>query len=219
MIDFLGVAFGFFILLASSAVAGLVVAAVVAILFWSRWRRAIPLCIGAIVLAPLCVVWFYATVAFLPGESLFGDINERLPNGYHLSALGKMPDFATIDPISTYGLGLPEGIASLQVQGNLVVGQYSHPLDTFTPKPVENYFLFDTRTGEHREFPNSSALQAQVSEPLRLVPAPEFRSPDPASRRQRGFNRAVTFGPMIVGWTMYLLVAAWLRLTVVRRVR
>lgn len=207
----------FLILLTLSAGAGLVVALLTGFVFCSRWRRAIPLGITAILLAPLCVVWLYAMVIVLPHESLFGDIDELLPNGYHLRALGKMPDFATIDPNSQYGLGLPEGVASLQVQGNLVVGHYSHPFDTFTPKPVEDYFLFDTKTGLHRDFPSAAALQAQLGEPLQLVPTDQFQSPDLSSRRQREFNRVVIFGPIAVVWLLYFVAAFVLRFVLIKR--
>jgi hypothetical protein len=203
-LEVIGHFIGFLIFLILSAGAGLVVALLVGLIFWPRWRLAIPLGIASILLGPLCVVWLYAMVIVLPHESLFGDIDEPLPNGYHLRALGKMPDFATIDPNSKYGLGLPEAVGSLQVQGDLVVGQYSHPFDTFTPKPVENYFIFDTKTGLHRDLPSAAALQSQLHEPLGLVPTDQFQSPDPASRRRHDFNRVVILGPIAGAWVVYL---------------
>ena len=208
---------GFLILLAVSAGAGLVVALLTGFVFWSAWRRVMPLYIAAPFLGPLCVVWLYAMVIVLPHESLFGDIDEPLPNGYHLRALGKMPDFATIDPNSKYGLGLPEGIGRLQVQEDFVVGQYSHPFDTFTPKPVEDYFLFDTKSGLHRDFPSAAALQSQLNEPLHLAPTDEFQSSDPASRRQRVFNRVMILGPIVGVWVLYFAAVLMLRFIPIKR--
>jgi hypothetical protein len=114
LFDYIGLVLGFLALLALSIGAGLVVAALTVLVFWSRWRRAIPLGIGAVILAPLCVIWLFATVALLPGESLFGDIDQPLPNGYRVSALGKMPDFADISSANGAD-GLSEYVASLHL--------------------------------------------------------------------------------------------------------
>jgi hypothetical protein len=203
--EVIGVFIAFVVFSVLAATAGLVVALLTGLIFWPRWRRAMPLGIAAIVLAPLCVVWLYAMVIALPYESLFGDIDEALPNGYHLRALGKMPDFASFDSNSKYGEGMPEYVGRLQVQGDLVVGQYSHPFGTFTPKPVENYFIFDTKTGLHRDLPSAAALQAELHQPLHLVPTDQFRSSEPASVRQRAFNQVAILGPIIGVWALYFI--------------
>jgi hypothetical protein len=210
-LEVIGHFIGFLIFLILSAGAGLVVALLVGLIFWPRWRLAIPLGIASILLGPLCVVWLYAMVIVLPHESLFGDIDETLPNGYHLRALGKMPDFAAFDPNSGYGAGMPECVGRLQVQGDLVVGQYSHPFGTFDPKPVENYFLFDTKTGLHRDFPSATALQAELHQPLHLIPTDQFQSSEPASARQRSLNHLVMFGPVIGIWALYFITVAVVR--------
>jgi hypothetical protein len=161
--DYIGLVLGFLMFLALSIGAGLVVAALTVLVFWSRWRGAMPLGIGAILLAPSCVIWLYTTVALLPGESLFGDIDQPLPNGYHVTALGKMIDFADISSANRAD-SLSEYVASLQVHGDLVAGQYSHPFGTFTPKPNEGYFVLDTKTGAHKDLPSAAALQAELDQ-------------------------------------------------------
>jgi hypothetical protein len=105
------IATGFLFALAALA------SAILAGLTWLyvRKRRAprIRLMLAAAVIPIVSAAYFWLCIALLPDESLFGDIDQPLPNGYALKALGKMPDFASIDnPKTPYSYnGLSECIA------------------------------------------------------------------------------------------------------------
>ena len=86
-----------------------ILAAILAGITWllvrntSAPRKRLMFTAAMIPIASAAYLWLY--MALLPGESLFGDISQPLPNGYVLEALGKMPDFASISnpnhPIAT----------------------------------------------------------------------------------------------------------------------
>jgi hypothetical protein len=133
--------------------------------------------------------------------SWFGDINEPLPNGYFVHALGKMPDFASVskgDPSQNDYGGLSECIGKLSVEGPIVIGQYSHPLASFDPNPNEPYFAFDTRDGKHVDVANIGGIQSLVGHKVQLVEVQFFRSKEPEYLRQLRLNKAVMFGPPII---------------------
>jgi hypothetical protein len=155
--------------------------------------------------------YFWVCIALLPDESLFGDISQPLPNGYTLKALGKMPDFASIDktdsPLAGYNV-LSQCVGRLAVYGPLVVGQYSHPFGTFDVAANEPFFIFDTRNGQHTELPTLASLQAALGHSVSLTETQSFRSQEPAYRRQKSVNRAAMFGPPIIALgilTVYIL--------------
>jgi hypothetical protein len=166
------------------------------------------LIVTAILIPILSAVYMWLCVAFLPGESLFGDISEPLPNGYIVEALGKMPDFANIkDPKSPWRYPkLTECVGKIAVDGPLVIGQYSHPCDAFTPKPVEAYFIFDTLSGETTELQTPTALQAKLGHPVSLTEVQFFRSPLAAARRKT--NATVIFVPPFIA-LMFLVAFVW----------
>lgn len=214
MLDFIGLFIGAGILLGLSAG----VSVIILFLTWlvvrpmNLWRAA--LLVPGALLAPACVAWLYLSVALLPHESLFGDIDQPLPNGYRLQALGKMPDFATIDSGSGVvgnQAHLSECIGSLQVQNNWIAGRYSHPFGTFEAMANEPYFLFNTHTGIERDFPTRDALQAQLPDPLQLEPVTAFESQEPAYRCQHLLSRFVITGPMIAAASGYVLLILVIR--------
>jgi hypothetical protein len=158
---------------------------------------------------PICsAAYIWLCIAVLPGKSLFGDIEEPLPNGYVVKALAKMPDFAGIsDPKSFRRYPhLSECIGKLAIVGELVIGQYSHPCDTFASKPNEPYFIFDTRGGNVTDFPTLSALQMKLGRPVDLIEVQFFQSS--LTRTRRRVNNAVEFGPPIIA-LLFLIAFVW----------
>jgi len=162
--------------------------------------------LAAAVVIPLAsAAYIWLCVAILPGESLFGDINEPLPNGYVVKALGKMPDFADIsDPTNSWRAApLSEYVGKIAINGPLVIGQYSHPFGEFKPNPNEPYFIFDTSTGKTTDLPTLSALQKTLGHPVDLAEVQFFRSP--LATRRRRIDNTIELGPPLLA--LLLLVA------------
>jgi hypothetical protein len=181
-----------------------VVSAILATLTWLCVRnREAPrkrLILAAVLIPISSAAYLWLCVALLPGQSLFGDISQPLPNGYVLDALGKMPDFASItNPKSPYSSnGLSECIGKLGVYGPLVVGQYSHPFGSFDATASEPYFAFNTRDGHHVDLPMLSDLQSYLGHPVTLTEVQFFRSAEPNYLRQQKMNKEIEIGPPIV---------------------
>jgi hypothetical protein len=181
----------------------LLCSAVLAALTWLSIRRQAQaprkrLALFALAIPIAAAAYFWLCTLVLPGESLFGDISEPLPNGWVIEALGKMPDFANIkDPKSLWrNPNITQCIGTVAVDGELVVGQYSHPCDTFTPVPNEPYFVFDTKHGTTTEYPSRVELQNKLGHPVNLTEVQFFQSPLAATRRK--IVRIVEFTPPIV---------------------
>jgi hypothetical protein len=98
-----------------------------------------------------------------------------------------------------------------RVQGDLVVGQYSHPFGAFTPKPNEGYFLLDTRSGAHLDLPSTAVLQAKLHQPLQLVPVPQFQSDQSSARLKRAVSRTIIVEPIAAVWLLYMAAVIALR--------
>jgi hypothetical protein len=152
-----------------------------------------------------CAVTFSAVV---PGQSemLFGGISERLPNGYLLMALGKMPEYGRIEAISTttpkpalYGF-----FGSLEVDGPLVLGAYNWRSDIDgLPKGGpgggdQGYFSFDTRSGKVVDFGTLVELNRFVGHSVRLVENQSFHSSEPTQSHLVNMELAICFGPPVV---------------------
>jgi hypothetical protein len=153
----------------------------------------------AAVIPVVSAAYLWLCVALLPGKSLFGDIAEPLPNGYTLKALGKMPDFASIDSPrnpNSYN-GLSECIGKLAVYGPLVVGRYSHPFGSFSAKEDEPYFMFDTRDGRNVDVASLAELESDLGHCVQLVEVQFFRSREPAYLRQQRLDLAIEICPPV----------------------
>jgi hypothetical protein len=206
MFEIIGLLFASAFLFASAAAVSAILAGFTWLLM--RKRQSAPqkrLILMAPIIPIFSAAYMWLCVAVLPGESLFGDIDEPLPNGYVVKALAKMPDFAGIsDPKSPWRYPqLSECIGKLAVVGQLVVGQYSHPCDTFSPKPDEPYFIFDTHTGKTTDLSTLSALQEKLGQPVNLTEVQFFRSP--LAQKRRSMDKAIEFGPPIIA--LILLIA------------
>jgi hypothetical protein len=201
MFELIGLLFATIFLFVLAAIA----AAILAGMTWLLVRKSSMPRKRVIVIAALIpfasAAYFWLCIGLLPGEALFGDISQPLPNGYTLKALGKMPDFASIDktdsPSAGYN-GLSQCIGRLAVYGPLVTGQYSHPFGSFDAAANEPFFIFDTRDRQHTEFPDLASLQAALGHSVSLIDVQFFRSQEPAYRRQISVNRAIMFGPPII---------------------
>ena len=140
---------------------------------------------------------------FVPGakDTLFGDFDEPLPNGYLLKGLAKMPDFAYIESIraSDPQPQLLGNVAALNVDGSIVFGRYSHEFGSFDA-PVAgglNYFTFDTRTREVGNFASQLQLDQMAGHPLTLIEPQLFHSHEPAIIRMHRLENFVYLFPPI----------------------
>jgi hypothetical protein len=211
MFELIGLLFATIFLFTIASIAAAILVGITWLLLrnTSAPRKRLMFTAALIPIASAAYLWL--CVALLPGESLFGDISQPLPNGYVIEALGKMPDFASIsNPKSPYSYnGLSECIGRLAVYGPLVAGQYSHPFGSFTAAPNEPFFIFDTRNGQHKDLPKLADLQATLGHPVLLTEVQFFRSQEPTYRLRQNLNRAVMFGPPIIA--LGILIVSVLR--------
>jgi hypothetical protein len=110
-------------------------------------------------------------------DLLFGDINEPLPNGFHLYAIDKMPEDGLIQRRGD-ALGQVGWVSELQVVGPYVAGEYGyHYFPRTETQATRNFFLFDTRTTTTRDFATEAELAGTLNVPLRLTATPYFHAP------------------------------------------
>ena len=211
MFELIGLAIATLFLFLISCIFGFLFGFTAWLLIRNRECRRRPLILYAAAIPLIFAAYVWLCMAILPGESLFGDISQPLPNGYSLQALGKMPDFATInkgDSLSSGVVMLSECIGSLEVSGPLIAGRYSHPCDSFNSKPDEGYFIFNTQSGQFADFRTQTDLELRLGQPAHLVPTTSFRSIEPSYRHQQNINRAIMFIPptlVIIGYVLWLL--------------
>jgi hypothetical protein len=209
MIDMIGVAIATAFFFALAFVCSAFLAAVTWLLIGKQ--RQAPrkrLALFALAIPMAAAAYFWLCTLVLPGESLFGDISEPLPNGWVVEALGKMPDFADIkapqsplrDP------HLTECVGKIAVDGDLVVGQYSHPFGTFSANANEPYFIFDTKHATTIAFPTWIELQNKLGHPITLTEVQFFQSPLAATHRK--VVRAIEFTPPIAA-LLILIAFIW----------
>jgi hypothetical protein len=197
MFELVGLLFATGLLFALAAVLSSVLAAFTWLSVRHRQASRRRLVLVAALVPILSAAYLWLCIALLPGESLFGDISQPLPNGYTLEALSKMPDFAFLRAAKSPNrdIGLTECIGKLAVYGPLVAGQYSHPFGTFYPKSNEPFFIFDTRDGQHVDLPTISDLENSLGHSVQLTEVQLFRSQEPSYRTQQKVNRTIEFGP------------------------
>ena len=110
MFDFIGLFIGFAICAILASLVGLVLG----LAAWLILRRQLLVRFLLALIAatiPVASLFYMAGFAVLfsfvvPGQSelLFNGVSEELPNGYRLTALGKMPEFGDIEPIDKHHL-------------------------------------------------------------------------------------------------------------------
>src|SRR5579863_10213061 len=124
MFEIIGLLIGSLVMLTLAAAAGVVYAGITYAVLRERPKARLGLMLLGAAIPIVSAIYLWLCVAMLPGESVFGDISEPLPNGYHLQALGKMPDFATIETGDSFGSGdsilrVPQAIGRIGVVGPL----------------------------------------------------------------------------------------------------
>jgi hypothetical protein len=207
--EFIGLAIGTLTFLGLAAMVGALTAAVAWFVVRKRQYQRIPLAVIAGTLPIISAAYLWLCVAILPGESLFGDISQPLPNGYSVQALGKMSDFATINKgnnVSDGAMMHSEYIGKLAVSGLLVAGQYSHPFGTFEPHPNEGFFIFDTQTGKFTDLKTLDDLEKSLGHPVELASTSLFRSTETTYKRQQAINRVIMFGPPLLSIVGYFIL-------------
>jgi hypothetical protein len=206
MLEIVGLIIGTVFLFILSAVAGLMYA----VLAWALLRRQGALKKIFIVVAagipPASATWILVCAViftfFVPGatDRLFGDFKEPLPNDYVLTGLSKMPDFAFIDSPLYPQPQLLGGIARIDVDGPLVLGEYSHRSDSFTetvPGHIK-YFIFDTHSRQVQNLQSLGSTDPYSGRPLHLVEPQLFRSHEPAQILRRRIENLIYCGPPIL---------------------
>ena len=211
MFEIIGLLFATALLFVVSSIIGAAYAAVAFLILWQRPKRRLRKVLVAATIPIISAAYLWLCTALLPGQTLFGDISQPLPNGYSLQALGKMPDFAYIVRGSSFsgrGVNLTELVGSLAVQGPLVIGRYSHPAGEFYPHPNENYFVFDTTTETVQNYASLDSLTARLGQPVKLVSTERFNSQESSYlKQQRSEHRSMFLPPLIasVAYTLFLV--------------
>lgn len=214
MLEMIGLVVGLFALGFLSLLLGCLVAAAAWLMFYGRrrpWRMivlaaSVPLFSLGYLIA--CAILFAIFVPNQP-DQFFGDISEPLPNGYLLTGLAKMSDYAYIDTKDP-AKGQPKilgGIHSLEVDGEVVYGAYSHPsagfADHLAPSDI-GFFTFDTRNGQIRNLKTLEELEAAAGHRVRLVESLSFRSQDKARIRLRKVENAIYFLPPVAALLFFI---------------
>jgi len=186
----------------------------------TRYRKRAAL-VGAM-LPPLfafyLVICGIAISAMVPGQSgiIFGDIYEPLPNGYVLTALGKMPDYANIEPASNgsfHPLIVSGYVGEVAVSGPMVYGAYSHRFNEVTPPSPTGigFFAFDTRTGKVRDFDTLAQLNDFAGRSIELKDTVAFRSEERSHKLLVRNERLVVLLPPIIVTVIFFALLFLLR--------
>jgi hypothetical protein len=196
--EFIGLFFAGVLFFALSAVIGCVYGGVAWLILGTRKdhrkSRWIAACLPPLFAAYMvgCTILF---ALLIPGEGdriFFGDVYERLPNGFTLTAMAKMPDYAKInDDSGIRGVG---GVGSLSVDGPFVFGAYSHK---------DGYFAFDTRNGTNLECATIADLDRHAGHPIHLTETFSFRSSNGRRGLLLAVERSIWFGPPLICSVFY----------------
>ena len=203
MFEIIGLLFATGLLFALAAGAGLVLAFLVWLLVRRRNLPRKSLLAIAFLLPIASAAHLWLCKALLPGQTLFGDISQP------------MPDFANVSRPGSYGYsGFTQNVGLVAVDGPLVAGRYSHPSGSFYPDPDEPYFIFDTRTGQNAELPTFLALEQRLGHTVYLSQIESFHSQEPSYLLQQRHEHLIMFAPPILALTVFLLaVTTWAYLT------
>ena len=138
-------------------------------------------------------------------DLVFGDINERLPNGFTLEALDKMPEAGHIQKAGDSSINVA-WVGAVQVEGPYVLGRYDY---TYFPKTKKeddrNFFIFDTRAGSVRDYASEATLAASSGTRVHLTATPFFHAPRSASERISGALFLVVVVVPPIGWAISLV--------------
>jgi hypothetical protein len=142
-------------------------------------------------------------------DLVFADIHEKLPNGYAIEALDKMPECGHIQKAGESSIQIA-WVRSLQVEGPYVLGQYDYTYFPRTPEEVgRDYFLFDTRSGRIANFGTQDELENAAKVKIHLTPTESFRGPRSAVQNitTAMFVLITLVPPLVVGlWLVFRFV-------------
>ncbi len=147
---------------------------------------------------PLVCATLYLGMMMLPGESLQGDLDVPLANGWRIAAERGQLDCAYIyRPAKHYfdddetGPGCME---SFGWAGPLVASRFSRNIPPEETSPGNVYTLFDPRNGETAIYSTLESLEAGARAPVFLEPTAVFCARDPGARRRWWLDHAVLYG-------------------------
>lgn len=164
-----------------------------------RWIAAsLPPIFAAYMVA--CAVVFALVI---PGEGdriFFGDVYERLPNGYTLTAMAKMPTYGVVQRDSMTGVN--GSVSRIAVDGAFVFGAYCDK---------GAYFVLDTRSGATLDFATISEMDRYAGHPVHLADAFSFKSRDGTRDFLRAVERLIWFGPPLICSLRYFAFLVRLR--------
>jgi hypothetical protein len=156
-------------------------------------RKRLVLCAGLLPLGCAAYVLVASiSLSVVGADLLFGDIDVPLPNGYRLTAMGKMHHNANIAGPFPESLGNVGGIA---LEANTIYGSYSHD---FPNAPNASYVALDTRTGIHHNFTSIAELDGYAGHPVTLVDPQDFQASYPAYRRLNRIENLIRFAPPLI---------------------
>jgi hypothetical protein len=155
----------------------------------------------------ICIAIASSTLSSSVGtpDVVFGDIHEALPNGFSLSALGKMPEAGRIEKDTEPSIQVA-WVNHLQTSGPLVLGEYDYQyFPKFEGQSNRNFFLLDTRNGKTLDFATESDLSKAANIPVHLIATQFFHAPKSSAQRLRDLIVLVIafLPPITVG--LYLL--------------
>jgi len=114
-----------------------------------------------------CGILFALLIRGEGDRIFFGDIYERLPNGYSLTAMAKMWDLDLASIREDSGIRGVRGVGSLAVDGRFIFGGYGDK---------RGYFIFDTRNGTNLNVATAAELDSRAGHRIQLTEAFSFRS-------------------------------------------
>jgi hypothetical protein len=206
--EFIGLFIAGVLFFALSVVIGCVYGGVASLILGSqkdhRKFRWIAACLPPVFAAYMigCAILF---AVFIPGEGdriFFGDLYERLPNGYTVTAMAKMPDYGCVHDDPASALCVNGTVGSLAVEGPFVFGAYSHK---------EGYFALDTRNGTNLDFAMIAELDRHAGHPVNLTDTFSFRSLDERRGLLQNIERSIWFGPPLICSVFYFAFLVKLR--------
>ena len=174
-----------FLLMGIASAVGAVCVLVVYLLLRRANQQSMRACIVAGLFPPAvtgyllgCLVLSSMLSGFLGTPDLvFGDTNEPLPNGYTLQALDKMPEAGHIQKAGDSFIQVA-WVGAIQIDGPYVLGKYDYSYFPKTEKETgRDFFIFDTRTGEIRDYGSEGVFAASARTNVHLTPTPYFHAP------------------------------------------
>lgn len=209
MFELIGLAFDTLILFALAVLAGSVFAFMAWLIVRQRACRRWGWVLGARSVPVAAAAYLWLCIALLPGESLFGDFSEKLPNGYVLTGLVKMPDFSYLEKEGEpyWNQPTPSCIERLQVIGPIIVGQYGEQCRTTEPnaQSEQKLFIFDTKSGSLRNFDNLPQAENVLGRPAHFVDSQSFKSSETSAVWQRRVNKVAMIAPPVLAVLTYFI--------------